>query len=526
MKVCTHPTLLATTACVFGLAGLCQAQWTDDPSLNTPVVTANGDQVQPKIAPTADGGMYVSWFDNRTGGYDVYMQRLDANGEPQWQENGILIADRSFSSTQDFGMSIDSDGYAVVAFRDDRSGDIVVTASRVAPDGTQVWGEMGVQPSMTGGTIGQIRVEGTSDGNVAVGWFNGADARVVKLDSEGNELWGTDIGPAPAGGFTVSDLIASDAPGANGEVIVLMTTMGAFFDPRHIYAQKLDADGNTMWTSPTPIFTDSSIQIAYLPTGVADGVGGMVMAWYQTDPLQVRAQRVDADGLIQFAAGGATVSTNAMQLRVDPSAAFDATTNETYVFWPELDTFQNAIGVYGQKFDAAGERQWGDDGAVVHNANGEITQVRTLLHDDGAQVYFAERLSPSNQRLLGALVDTDGGAPSLTIDVFEVSTADSSKSRLAALTNASNQAVLVWQDGRSGNDDLYAQNINADGTLGPVESGPTGDLNGDGVVNVADLLILLANWGNCPSSGSCTGDLNDDGIVNVADMLILLANWG
>jgi hypothetical protein len=49
------------------------------------------------------------------------------------------------------------------------------------------------------------------------------------------------------------------------------------------------------------------------------------------------------------------------------------------------------------------------------------------------------------------------------------------------------------------------------------------DLNGDGVVNVADLLILFEAWGSCPG---CPEDLNGDDIVNVADLLILFEAWG
>jgi len=52
------------------------------------------------------------------------------------------------------------------------------------------------------------------------------------------------------------------------------------------------------------------------------------------------------------------------------------------------------------------------------------------------------------------------------------------------------------------------------------------DLNCDGVVDVSDLLLLLANWGACPPSGDCTGDINEDGTVDVSDLLLLLANWG
>ena len=514
--------IAATAACAFGFTGLVHAQWTDDPSLNTPIVIESGDQVQPKVARAADGGAYISWFDNRTGGFDVYMQRIDANGEPQWQENGILIADRSFSSTQDYDLTVDDEGHAIVAFRDDRFGGIVVTASRVAPDGTQVWGPTGVQPSMTTGFIGAILVEAAGDGTIAVGWYNGEAARVVKLDGDGEELWGTDIGNAPAGSFTVSDLIASDADGASGEVIVLMTTIGGFIQPRHLYAQKLDADGETMWAEPTPIYTQSSLQVAYFPTGASDGAGGLVTAWYHVNPLQVRVQHVDADGAVQFGANGTVASTNAAQLRVSPSAAHEIATGETYVFWRELDSFQNAVGVFGQKFDANGQRQWNDSGVSIFNSGNETTQVRTLLHDDGAQVYFVERTGPASQRVFGTFVDDDGTGGGL-IDVSDV---NSSKSRLAALLDTNHQAVLVWQDSRNGPDDLFAQNVNADGTLGPIDDGPLGDLNGDGVVNVFDLLILLENWGACADPTDCPADLNGDGLVNVFDLLILLENWG
>ncbi len=54
----------------------------------------------------------------------------------------------------------------------------------------------------------------------------------------------------------------------------------------------------------------------------------------------------------------------------------------------------------------------------------------------------------------------------------------------------------------------------------------SGDLNCDDVVDVFDLLIMLANWGDCPAEGECLGDLNGDNVVNVFDLLILLNNWG
>ena len=52
----------------------------------------------------------------------------------------------------------------------------------------------------------------------------------------------------------------------------------------------------------------------------------------------------------------------------------------------------------------------------------------------------------------------------------------------------------------------------------------TGDLNCDCVVNLADLGILLADFG-C-MTGSCVGDLNGDGYTDLADLGILLSVFG
>ncbi len=49
------------------------------------------------------------------------------------------------------------------------------------------------------------------------------------------------------------------------------------------------------------------------------------------------------------------------------------------------------------------------------------------------------------------------------------------------------------------------------------------DLDGDGTVDVVDLIALLAAWGPCVS---CAEDLDGDGSVSVTDLLALLGEWG
>ena len=50
-----------------------------------------------------------------------------------------------------------------------------------------------------------------------------------------------------------------------------------------------------------------------------------------------------------------------------------------------------------------------------------------------------------------------------------------------------------------------------------------GDVNGDGEVGFADLLLVLARWGE--ACGDCPEDLSGNGVVDFDDVLVLLTNW-
>ena len=60
-----------------------------------------------------------------------------------------------------------------------------------------------------------------------------------------------------------------------------------------------------------------------------------------------------------------------------------------------------------------------------------------------------------------------------------------------------------------------------------VAVGLAGDVNADGVVNGADLALLLGTWGqNAATAGFLASDLNGDGTVDATDLSVLLSRWG
>jgi hypothetical protein len=76
----------------------------------------------------------------------------------------------------------------------------------------------------------------------------------------------------------------------------------------------------------------------------------------------------------------------------------------------------------------------------------------------------------------------------------------------------------------SGTDTTFhgAGSICAEGSTCPSD-GCGGDVQGDGVVNVEDLLGVISRWGPCIA---CDEDLNADGAVDVLDLMTILDGWG
>jgi hypothetical protein len=449
------------------------AQWSSDAAKNLALADNNNgsDQVQPKVRPLPRGGWYVSWFDADPQspppvGYDVFLQRLGPNGVEKFRHGGIKVADLSNSSTEDYGLDIDTAGDAVLAFLDTREGaNQQVTAAKMSRAGKALWGRRGVQ--LTTGSAhsnASPKIAGTSDGGVVVAWISDSNTVLQKLDANGKALWGAGVVLSESGyNYWLADMHAAD----NGAVVVSWVRNHGFGSDNQLRANKLSAAGNLLWgKNHVTIFDTGSLQFGNFPYFVPDGKGGAVFAWYTSSPgLQCFAQHIRADGSEAFPHNGSLASTNTADARVDPAASYRAASDEVFLVWTEEDSSQTVNGIYAQKFGPKGGRRWGQTGLVIVplGADSQILPSNEQV-GDGALMFWIDMQSPGNATIQATRLQGDGKVKCVQ---FPVSTATSNKGRpVVGIVTASGLAALAFEDDRIGNNGIYIQNVNRDCSLG------------------------------------------------------------
>lgn len=495
-------------ACSLGVALSCSvsyAQWSDDSTMHQVVADGAGEQVQPKLSPSLDGSVFASWFSS-TGGYDVYLQRLDAQGNPLWGDNGDLIADRNFSSTQDYDLDTDLEGYAVLAYRNNASGNVLIGAQRVSPSGEQMWGPGGVSLGVVGELNASPDVATTSDGGSVIGWSSDATIRLAKLDAAGSVLWEREIGEP---GQT---LVLSAMHGVgDGRVVLSWVQFEFFLGAKTLHAQMLDADGDEVWAQRAVVFGNGSLQFGNFPEFVPSGDGTTTFAWYDTaNALQVFAQRLGADGTALFGPDGVAASV-APRERVSPSVTYDQASDTTFVSWIELANNQGDQGVYAQALDNKGNRLWGDSGVEVSPVDGnESGSINTRVLDGDLVTLWIEGTGGFASDVVNAMRLNSGGGE---VWSTQVASDPAQRARLVTTNSSAGFLVAAWQIGDFGVADIESHNLNPDGTLGAGADCPA-DITGDGNLDFFDVSDFLGAFTN----GLPDGDFNLDGRFDFFDI--------
>ena len=456
------------------------SQWSSDSSVNLRISDLSGDQALPKISMTSDGGCYIAWFDNRSGSYAVYLQRLNAQGVKQFSADGLLVSSNPQSSSLvDWDIITDASDNAVIVFTDTRNGSSINPfAYRISPSGSFLWGANGVTLSNDFSVFqANPKVVETSDNNFVITWIYTSTPRKValqKLSPAGDKLWGSNpiyLSGSGAELFDYPSLVKSD----NGSTIALWCGYtGSFLSPQNyrLYTQKFSGAGVPVWNATQDtVYSLGRVSGFFVPKIFPDGLNGALYVWQDdrnaVNRMSTFSQRYTSAGVRQFPLNGSEASVLADHNKFDAWAAYMPTTNETYLIWKMTNGLQSLFGVYGQKFSQDGSRQWGDDGKIFQPLGSNSMEKLLCLTKDTNVVYaFNESITGGVNNIIKTFSAGRNGNILWGGYIHTASSPASEKLKLAGIINSAGMTMLTWSDRRLDGGGIYAQNVNSNGSLG------------------------------------------------------------
>jgi len=261
----------------------------------TPVCTTGEHQRMPDIIEDNEGGAIMVWRDTRTIDPGVYCQRLDSLGTELWGLNGVAISTGPW--THGGGLLCSSGTAFIVLFGDKRSGNWGIYAQRIRNDGSIVWDSSGIPVCSDSAQIMQFDVVGDNQGGALVIWEderNGNhDIYMQRIDSLGQVLWQENgVYVCTAADSTAESIFIRAVSDGRGGVILTWSPWDTPED-KNIYAQRIDSLGVCQWDS-------NGLAVCTAPnsqrvTGICiDGEGGAIISWMDNriTPGGVYAQRV------------------------------------------------------------------------------------------------------------------------------------------------------------------------------------------------------------------------------------------
>ena len=452
------------------------AQWTSNTLNNTPVCTFTNDDANPAAVTDGAGGTIVVWEDRRSFAYDIYAQKVNAGGVPQWTANGVGVCTAPYDQLKPFVFA-DGVGGAYIVWSDARiSGLNYIYGQHIDTSGTPLWAANGKRLASNFDCLNLDVVEDGS-GGFFICYYN-VDSYIYgqHIDNQGNKLWGLSDMVICNSTNVMSQANPKMASDGSGGVIITWqdSRTPTPANNKDIYAQRINASGQIQWPA-NGVSVKTGTAYEHLPSIVSDGAGGAIIAWTilsNTPPIGTYAQRINAAGVRQWPVEGVTLTTTLssyVHLLADG-------TNGALAYWSDyrFETVGNLTQqVYTQKLDAQGVVQWPVNGISLNdianysqlkpfaytNGDGSFYFAYTQLSNTSVSGYdklYLQKMAPNGDFLWsgnGLGIGTNGYVE---------------HSRPAIVPDNNGGMILAFsKDAELSSGNIYVQNVNADGTVGP-----------------------------------------------------------
>ena len=457
--------LLLLTA--LGIAAISvNAQWTTNPTLNTLAATGN-DFVDPFGHADSSGNTLISFRQvTPMGTYGVAAQKLDALGNPLWGAGGVIVdaSDSNQTFTTVYRSTVDTHGDLIIGWQDSRNNnDWDVFVSKVAPNGTLPWGNSGIQLSYGPAFDANPHVLAMPDSSVIIAWQSddSTGIRLQRLSYDGTKMWGP-LGILhhynsgdPLQYFGYPELVICN----DTSFYLLFKKANASFNAsqQKFSMMKFGISSQTLFANDIDFQSIGFIpNISYIKA-LSDGNEGVVMGW-----LDSRINNFYLDGFVQHtdAQGNPLLTPDGVSIS---GLSTSQELGDIQILYGNNIIYAGSYAtteVYLQSIDASGNLATPVVIPFANTGSSSFQELNMAWSDDNILMTYDENAFP-NDRFMYSIFD--GSLNPLWTN--QLATGNSTKSNSSLTVCKNHQNVELWEDDRSGLN-IYAQNINTDGTIG------------------------------------------------------------
>jgi hypothetical protein len=265
-----------------------------------PACSLETNQFYPHLISDGDGGAIIGWEDGRDWA-KIYVQKVDAAGNPLWSDNGVPNCVDCITGflDDDFAVTTDLKGGVILVWADYTDNHLLADlyAGRLDSLGNLAWDQRGVPvfPGAIRSRDPRIATDSLS-GVVIAGTAARDSVCVQRLNNQGDRYWGENGLPVSVPGGSVKSL---DLISPSQYAVTFSRAL-----TRSSYGAKFDTTGAILWdSSGVPFAGPDQGSDSYITVG--DGAGGLVITWDSFYDGYVYAQRIYPNGKV----GGDTTTT-------------------------------------------------------------------------------------------------------------------------------------------------------------------------------------------------------------------------
>ncbi|HKC25766.1 MAG TPA: hypothetical protein VKF32_13550, partial [Thermoanaerobaculia bacterium] len=525
--------------------------------------STNYYQYTPAVSAAPGGGFAVTWWSYRYPGvFAINAQRYDGGGAAIGTEVRVNQT---------------TDGLKSRPAVDSRAGNLVIAWQSFGEAGESAEGIFAAHRLLTNtdrranayttGSQSASAIAADSSGDTVVVWQSDGQ------DGSGLGVYGQRYdatGAARGSEFHVSAFVQDDQSGpsvassaAGAFVVVWQSANQIFGYPSSIYARRYSSAGTSQGSEF--LVAGATAYSMKNPSVSSNTAGDFVVVWTQTHffPPYVAGRRYDATGA---PAGGAFRVSDFMSSGYTPHPAVASSNGGFLVVWRDEDLFIHHSYIRGAKYDAGGAAV-GSPFGIYYDTSSDSSHphVATDANGNFVVVWQAGARDGSDYGVFGLRLDLAG---SLRGGLFRVNTFTTGRQAQPSVSvDSSGAFVVTWQGvGQDGSEyGVYGQRYDVSGLpqggefrvngfaaasqaapavayangkvtvafqAGGEGSGygiyvrqplcASGDVDGSGHVDVADVFYLINTLFAGGPPPVCSGDFDASGHADVADVFYLI----